>query len=239
LVFFGVFLYAIGFIGNLFVPNSLDSEPRSPAGIAFAVDALLLGLFAIQHSVMARPFFKRWIKEHIPEAAERSTYVMTTNAAMIALFFLWQPIGSTIWDITLPFARWVVYAVFFAGWALVFVATCLISHFDLFGLRQGWYYFRGKPCPQLNFVMPALYKYVRHPLYIGWLMVFWAAPTMTVGHLLFSMLTSAYILVAVQFEERDLVAAHGPDYANYRKQVPMFIPRWRRISLPAAQQHST
>ncbi len=238
LVFFGVFLYAVGFIGNLWVPTSLDAEPHSPLGFAVAVNGLLLGLFAIQHSVMARPFFKRWITQFIPAAAERPTYVMATNLALIALFIWWQPMGISIWNATSPLLQVGLYAVFFAGWALVFVSTCLINHFDLFGLRQGWYHFLGQPYPPLTFVTPALYKHVRHPLYIGWLMVFWATPTMTAGHLLFALLTTGYILIAVQLEERDLIAAHGSDYVNYRNQVPMFIPRFRRAASADSDVHS-
>ena len=224
-IFFGVFLYAIGFIGNLLVPNSLDSQPHSSLGWAIGINMLLLGLFAVQHSLMARPFFKRWLTRFIPQAMERSTYVLASNVAMIALFVLWQPMGGAIWQLTNQAAVMVVYSVFFAGWATVFIATCLINHFDLFGLRQVWLEFRGKPYTSLKFTMPGPYKLVRHPLYVGWLMVFWAAPTMTAGHLLFAIGTTAYILLAIQLEERDLTDAHGVAYLSYRNEVPMLVPR--------------
>lgn len=225
MMFFGVFLYAIGFIGNLFVPNSLDSQPHSTIGFALAINVMLLTVFAVQHSLMARPFFKRWLTGFIPEAAERSTYVLASNAAMIAMFTWWQPLGYEIWTITNPVGAVVAYSIFFSGWIVVFVSTCLINHFDLFGLRQVWLYFRGKPYTNLKFTMPGPYKLVRHPLYVGWIMVMWGTPTMTAGHLFFAMGTTIYILVAIQLEERDLADAHGVAYTAYRNEVPMLIPR--------------
>jgi protein-S-isoprenylcysteine O-methyltransferase Ste14 len=224
-IFFGTFLYAIGFVGDLFVPKSIDSAPESPLGQALLINALLLGLFAVQHSVMARPAFKRWWTRFVPKPVERSTYVLFSSLALIALFAFWQPIGGVIWDVQDPVGQAVLYGLFAFGWGLVLVATFLINHFDLFGLRQVWLYLRGKEYRPLNFGTPALYKIVRHPLYVGWFFAFWATPTMTVAHLFFALLTTAYILIAIRFEERDLVAEHGARYSEYRKQVPMLVPR--------------
>ena len=226
-VFLGVFVYSIGFIGNLFVPLSLDSPPQSSMAYAIAVNLALLSAFAVQHSLMARPFFKRWLTKFIPEPMERSTYVLASNVAMIGLFVGWQPLGHEIWTITNPTAIVIAYSIFFAGWAVVFISTCLISHTDLFGLRQVWLCFCGKPYTDLKFVVPSLYKVVRHPLYVGWLMVFWATPTMTAGHLFFAVITTVYIIVAIQLEERDLTDYHGVAYVAYRNEVPMLIPRLR------------
>jgi methanethiol S-methyltransferase len=219
-----VFLYAVGFIGNFYVPRSLDSAARVPFTQALMIDVLLLAVFAVQHSVMARPAFKRVLTRFIPEAAERSTYVMASNLAMIALFAWWQPIGGTVWNITNPIARGMITDVFFLGFGLVLIATLLINHFDLFGVRQVWLYLVGKPYTQLEFRTPLFYQYVRHPLYIGWLMFFWATPTMTSAHLLFAIMTTAYILMAIRWEERDLVGVFGERYENYRKNVPKLIP---------------
>jgi methanethiol S-methyltransferase len=223
--FFGTFLYAIGFVGNLVVPKSIDSAPEGPLGMALLVNALLLGVFAVQHSVMARPAFKRWWTRFVPRPAERSTYVLFSSLALIALFAFWQPIGGVIWDVQEPVGRAVLYGLFAFGWGLVLVATFLINHFDLFGLRQVWLHLRGREYRPLNFGTPGLYKIVRHPLYVGWLFAFWATPTMTAAHLFFALLTTAYILIAIRFEERDLVAEHGARYTEYRKQVPMLVPR--------------
>ena len=222
--FFLVFLYALGFIGNFYVPRSLDSAARVPFTQALIVDALLLAAFAVQHSVMARPGFKRILTRIIPEAAERSTYVLCSSLALIALFAWWQPIGGTVWNATGAATRSIITGVFFMGFGLVFISTLLINHFDLFGLRQVWLYLVGKPYTQLEFRTPLFYQYVRHPLYIGWLMAFWATPTMTGAHLLFSIMTTAYILAAIRWEERDLVAVHGEHYEEYRKHVPKLVP---------------
>ena len=224
-IFFGTFLYAIGFVGDLFVPKSIDSAPESPLGQALLINTLLLGLFAVQHSVMARPAFKRWWTRFVPKPVERSTYVLFSSLALMALFAFWQPIGGVIWDVQDPVGQAVLYGLFAFGWGLVLVATFLINHFDLFGLRQVWLYLRGKEYRPLNFGTPALYKIVRHPLYVGWFFAFWATPTMTVAHLFFALLTTAYILIAIRFEERDLVTEHGARYSEYRRQVPMLIPR--------------
>jgi protein-S-isoprenylcysteine O-methyltransferase Ste14 len=222
-VFFATFLYAIGFIGNLWVPKSIDSLRQTPLLTALLTDLALLAIFAVQHSVMARPAFKRWWTRIVPEAAERSTYVLFSSLALIALFMLWQPIGGLVWEVTAPFGRAALYGAFALGWALVLVSTFLINHFDLFGLRQVWLQLLGKPYRPLPFKTPALYRYVRHPLYLGWFFAFWATPTMTATHLIFAIATTAYILIAIQFEERDLLDAH-PEYANYRRRVPMILP---------------
>jgi len=227
-IFFGTFLYALGFVGNLVVPRTLDGPPLLPTGQALAIDLLLLGAFAIQHSLMARPFFKRWLTRFIPESAERSTYVLFSSLALIALFAFWQPLGGVVWDVQDPIARAVLYALFGFGWLLVLVATFLINHFDLFGLRQIWLQLVGRPYTHLKFGTPGPYKLVRHPLYLGWLFAFWATPTMTGTHLLFAFMTTAYILVAIQFEEKDLVDTLGDDYRRYRERVPMILPLGRR-----------
>ena len=224
-IFFGTFLYAVGFVGNFIVPKSIDSTPTGPLGQALLVNALLLGLFAVQHSVMARPAFKRWWTRIVPKPVERSTYVLFSSLALIALFAYWQPIGGVIWDVQHPVGQAALYGLFAFGWGLVLVATFLINHFDLFGLRQVWLYLRGREYRPPDFKTPGPYQLVRHPLYVGWLFAFWATPTMTAAHLFFALLTTAYILIAIYFEERDLVAEHGARYTQYRDQVPMLVPR--------------
>jgi protein-S-isoprenylcysteine O-methyltransferase Ste14 len=226
-IFFGTFLYAIGFVGNVFVPKSIDSDPTVPFGTALLTNLALLGLFAIQHSVMARPAFKRMWTCIIPEAAERSTYVLMSSLALIALFAFWQPLGGVVWNVASPLGQAALYGLFAFGWLLVLVSTFLINHFDLFGLRQVWLQLLGKPYTALPFKTPALYKYVRHPLYVGWFFAFWATPTMTITHLLFAIATTAYILIAIQLEERDLMDAH-PEYRSYRERVPMLLPFTKR-----------
>ena len=220
----GIFAYAAGFIGNFGVPKTMDSGREVPLIRAIAIDALLLGVFAVQHSVMARGWFKCWLTRFIPQSAERSTYVLASCVLMILLFSEWQPIGGTVWNVENSALRAALYGLYAAGWMLLLLVTFLINHFDLFGMRQVWYVLRGREIPPLRFVTPGPYKLVRHPLYVGWFTIFWATPTMTVAHLLFAVLTSAYILVAIQFEERDLVRHHGRDYAEYRERVPMLIP---------------
>jgi len=226
-VFFATFLYAVGFVGGFAVPTTLDGPAEGPLWRALLIDLGLLALFAVQHSVMARPGFKRLWTRVVPEPAERSTYVLFSSLALIAMFALWQPLGGTVWSIADPLGRAIAYGLFAFGWALVLVATFLINHFDLFGLRQVWLYFRGKPYTPLGFVTPGPYKLVRHPLYVGWLFAFWATPEMTTAHLVFAVMTTAYILIAIQLEERDLVRHLGARYAAYRREVPMLIPRPR------------
>ena len=226
-IFFLTFLYAIGFIGNLFVPKSLDSGATGPWLQALMIDLGLLSLFAVQHSVMARQGFKRLLTRVIPEGTERSTYVLASSLALILLFWQWRPLGGSVWDVQHEVGRAVLYGGFAFGWTLVLVSTFVINHFDLFGLRQTWRAFRGQPQAPLGFATPALYRIVRHPLYVGWFFAFWCTPTMTVTHLLFAVITTAYILVAIQLEERDLASAH-PEYAEYRRRVPMLVPVWRK-----------
>jgi methanethiol S-methyltransferase len=223
LAFLAVFLYAIGFVGNFAVPKSLDSPAEGPWQTALAVDLGLLSLFAIQHSVMARPAFKRMITRLIPAAAERSTYVLASSLALGLLFWKWAPLGGVVWDVPSAAGRIALYAGCAFGWGLVLVTTFVINHFDLFGLRQVWREMRGQPQAKLHFVKPVLYRIVRHPLYVGWLCAFWCTPAMTVTHLLFAAVTTAYILVAIRFEEADLMREH-PEYAVYRQEVPMLLP---------------
>lgn len=226
-VFFGTFLYAIGFIGDLWVPKTLDSPRDTPLGAALAIDLGLLALFAVQHSVMARPAFKAWWTRLIPEAAERATYVLFSSLALILLFWLWQPLGGQVWTVTSATGIQLLYGLYAFGWLLLLYVTFLINHFDLFGLRQAWLYLVRRPYTPLPFRTPWLYRQMRHPLYIGWLTIVWATPTMSVAHLVFAGMCTLYILFAIPLEEHDLVAAH-PEYAEYRRRVPMLIPRLRR-----------
>jgi len=224
---FVTLLYAIGFVGNLWVPKSIDSAPRLPLGLALLIDGVLLGLFAIQHSVMARPGFKRWWTRIVPQEAERSTYILFTSIALVIMFVYWEPLGGSVWDVQSPLAQQLLYGGFAFGWFLVFLSTFLINHFDLFGLRQIWLQLLGKPYRPLPFKTPMLYRIVRHPLYVGLLLAFWSTPIMTLTHLVFAIATTAYILIAIQLEERDLLAEH-PEYARYRKRVPMLVPFLKR-----------
>jgi len=228
-VFFATFLYAIGFLGNLWVPKAIDSPREVSMGSALLVNLALLGLFAVQHSVMARPAFKRWWTRFIPQSAERSTYVLFSSVALIVLFWFWQPMGGVIWEMQSDTGVNIMYGLYAAGWALLLYCTFLIDHFDLFGLRQVWLQLVGRAYTSPDFKTPWLYRQVRHPLYIGWLMIIWATPTMSVAHLVFAIMSTAYILVAIRFEERDLIDAH-PEYADYRKRVPMLVPAFRRLT---------
>ncbi|MDJ0657841.1 MAG: isoprenylcysteine carboxylmethyltransferase family protein [Xanthomonadales bacterium] len=232
-VFFATFLYAIGFVGNFGVSSSIDANPSRPFVEALLIDLGLLALFALQHSGMARRGFKQWWTKIVPEAAERATYVLFSSVALILLFWLWQPIGGLIWDFQGQAAQVAIITLYMFGWALVLVSTFLIDHFDLFGLKQAWGYFRGRPYQPPRFHTPSLYRIVRHPLYVGWLIVMWAAPTMTVAHLVFALMSTAYILIAIQLEEKDLVHFHGDQYTEYKKQVPMLIPGRRRYAAAA------
>lgn len=224
LIFLGTFLYAIGFIGNFAVPTRLDGAARDPFAVALAINAGLLALFAVQHSVMARPWFKRWWTRLVPRPIERSTYVLFSSLALVLLFWQWRPMGGEVWTVEGGAAWFALYALFAFGWGLVLVSTFLIDHFDLFGLRQVWLYLRGTPYTAREFVTPGPYRLVRHPLYVGWFFAFWMTPTMTVAHLVFAVATTSYILLAIQFEEHDLIREHGPAYEEYRKRVPMLIP---------------
>jgi len=225
-IFLATFLYTIGFIGNLLVPKSIDSTPVGPLGQALLIDAVLLGIFAVQHSVMARAGFKRWWTRFVPQPVERSTYVLFSSLALILLFFYWKPIGGMIWHVQDPIGQAVLYGLCVFGWGLVLVSTFLINHFDLFGLRQVWFYLQGKEDHALEFVTPGLYRIVRHPIYVGFIFAIWATPTMTAAHLFFALLSTAYILVGILFEERDLKEFYGARYREYSKQVPMLIPRF-------------
>ena len=226
LIFFGTFLYAIGFVSNLIVPKSIDSGVVGPPGEAVAVNVLLLGLFAVSHSVMARPAFKRRWTRFVPPQIERSTYVLTASVLLILVFWQWRPLPGAVWEIEHP-AAVILWVLFGAGWALVLVSTFLIDHFDLFGLRQVILYARGRPHVPPPFRTLAVYKVVRHPIMLGFLIAFWSTPTMTWGHLLFAGMTSAYIFVGVFLEERDLRAALGATYEEYQRRVGMIVPRRR------------
>lgn len=226
-LFLATFLYAMAFVGNLpAAPRTIDGAPLLPLADALVIDLLLLTLFAVQHSVMARPAFKALWTRIIPVEAERSTYVLFSSLALIALFYFWQPLGGMIWEIDNRSGRLLLNAGFGFGWALVLYSTFLINHFDLFGLRQVWLQLLGRPYTALPFQTPGVYKLVRHPLYLGWFFAFWCTPQMSATHLLFALATSAYILLAIVFEERDLLRAY-PQYRSYRQRVPMLLPRLR------------
>ncbi len=228
LVFLGTFLYAIGFIGNFGVPTTLDGPASGSLWISLVIDAGLLTLFAVQHSVMARKWFKDWWTRIVPKPVERATYVLFSSVALILLFALWRPLGGVIWSVEDPTGRLVLRGLFAFGWALILYSTFLINHFDLFGLRQVWLYLLGRSQDGLRFTTPGPYRLVRHPLYVGWLFAFWMTPVMTFAHLLFSVATTAYILLAIQFEERDLVREFGDTYEEYRRSVPMLVPSLRK-----------
>jgi protein-S-isoprenylcysteine O-methyltransferase Ste14 len=227
--FFAVFLYAIAFVGDFGIaPRTIGSGEPGPLALALAIDLGLLSLFALQHSLMARPGFKRVWTKIVPEPAERPTYVLLSSLALALLFAFWQPIGGTVWEIASPVGAAFVHTLYFAGWAMLLYSTALIDHFDLFGLRQAWLAFRGRPYTSHPFKTPGLYKHVRHPLYVSWAIIFWAAPVMSVGHLLFAAVATAYMLVAVLFEERDLVKHFGDAYRRYQESTPRYFPRLQR-----------
>jgi methanethiol S-methyltransferase len=228
LVFLPTFLYAIGFVTGLLVPKTIDSGPVVPLAEALIVNILLMSLFAVQHSAMARKPFKQWWTQFVPVAVERSTYVLLTSLALILLFWQWRPIPTVVWEITNPQIAMAVTALSLAGWLLVLFSTFLINHFELFGLRQVAINLAGRKMPEPRFKTPVLYKVVRHPIYLGFIIAFWAAPVMTVGHLLFAAVTTAYIFVGIFLEERDLIQLFGEEYKRYRAHVGMLVPFRRR-----------
>jgi protein-S-isoprenylcysteine O-methyltransferase Ste14 len=231
-IFLGTFLYAIGFIGGFAVPTTLDGPARGPLAPALAVNLGLLALFAVQHSLMARQWFKDAWTRIVPPPLERSTYVLFSSVALGLLLWQWRPMGGVVWSVADPTGRLILRGLFAFGWGLVLLSTFLINHFDLFGLRQVWLYLLGRPYTPLRFTTPGPYRLVRHPLYVGWLFAFWMTPTMTLAHLLFAVATTGYILIAIRLEERDLVRTHGAAYEEYREAVPMLVPFASRRSGP-------
>ena len=223
-VFLVVFLYSIGFVGGFIVPKTLDSPPYGPVPEALITDAVLLGLFAVQHSVMARPGFKRWWTKVVPPSIERSTYVLIASLLLALLFWKWQPLRGEVWRFNDGAGYVILTALFWIGWVVVLVSTFLINHFDLFGLRQVWLRLRGMPYTPVQFKTLLFYKFVRHPIMLGFLIAFWSSPYMSGGHFVFAMASTAYIFIGVFFEERDLAAAHGEQFAKYRDKVPMIVP---------------
>jgi protein-S-isoprenylcysteine O-methyltransferase Ste14 len=239
LVFLATFLYAIAFVGGVAVPTRLDGALQGSLPAALAIDAVLLAVFAVQHSVMARRWFKeRWM-QIVPWSIERSTFVLCASLALLLLFWQWRPIGIEIWSVENAAARAALWTLFAMGWTIVLIVTFLINHFDLFGLRQVWLPLVGRPYTPISFRTPLPYRYVRHPLYFGFLLAFWMTPTMTLAHLVFALATTAYIVLAIQFEERDLVAEHGTAYEEYRRTVPMLLPGRGRMKAPAPASPSS
>lgn len=228
--------YLAAWLGNLIGPRSIDSAPTVSIGQALLINTALFGLFALQHSVMARPKFKQWWTRYVPTPMERSTYVLLSGLVLFVLMACWQPLGLIIWEVQQPTARAVIYGVYALGWCILVGSTFVLNHFDLFGLRQVWLFFRGIPYTHLHFATPGPYRLVRHPLYVGWITLAWATPTMSLVHLLFAVATTAYILMAIRFEERDLVAFHGDAYVEYRRRTPMLVPVQIFIRTDPAQE---
>lgn len=237
-LFFACFLYSVGFIGNFAVPKSIDSAPLYPLGQSLLINLGLLALFAVQHSGMARPAFKRWLTRYIPKEAERSTYVLLSTLCLALMMWLWAPLGGVVWNVTTQWAAITLTSLYIGSWLFLLYASFLLDHFDLFGLRQVFYGLKGEQSPDLEFQTPAMYRIVRHPIYLGWLGIIWITPTMTVTHLVFAAVSTAYIMIGVFFEERDLEAVH-PEYAEYRKKVPALLPSFRRrLKAPALAEQS-
>jgi protein-S-isoprenylcysteine O-methyltransferase Ste14 len=223
-MFLAAFLYAVGFVGNVVVPKGIDDGEASAPGKSIVINVSLLALFACQHSLMARPAFKRWWRTIVPEPIERSTYVLFTSLILFLIYWQWQPMPDAVWDVGQSALKWPILAVCLLGWLILLAATFMIDHFELFGLKQVWYYLRAKPLPETAFQTNLLYRYTRHPIMLGFVIAFWAAPTMSQGHLLFAVITTVYILIAIQIEEHDLMTMIGDDYRKYRNQVSMLIP---------------
>jgi protein-S-isoprenylcysteine O-methyltransferase Ste14 len=221
--FLGVFLYAVGFVGNIWVPESIDSTAADPVGKSLLINALILGLFALQHSLMPRSSFKAWITRYIPEPAERSTYVLLTNITFVLIFWQWRPLNGTIWQLE-GAGGMVLQALFWLGWGIVLISTFLVDHFELFGLKQVTRYLQKRDFHPPAFVERSLYKHIRHPIMLGFVIAFWATSHMSMGHLFFAILTTGYIFVGIAFEERDLLKLHGETYKQYARRVPMLIP---------------
>ena len=237
LFFFATFSYAIGFVGNLpGLPKTIDSEVAGPLVEALLIDAALLSVFAIQHSVMARRSFKRWWVRVVPEAVERSTFVLAASLALALLLWQWRPLAAPmVWQVDHSLGRFALQFVFWSGWAVLLISTFLINHFELFGLRQVWAHLTRRPLPAPDFRTPLFYRHVRHPIYLGFALAFWATPQMSAGHLLFAIATTLYILVGIWFEERDLIAQFGARYSVYREQTGMLLPKLGRRAVPVRQ----